>query len=68
MTLHPALPTKAPDVLGPMRCFRCQVPASQDQTVYQRITISGDKHPPLCGYCAHKMDRLARLARRGDCE
>jgi len=48
VTLHPALPTKAHDVLGPMRCFRCGVTAQEDATVYQRITISGDKQPPLC--------------------
>lgn len=68
MTLHPALPTKAPDVLGPMRCFRCGVTAQEDPTVYQAITISGQRWPALCSYCASKIERMTSLSRRGDCE
>ena len=68
MTLHPALPTRTDDFLGPLVCFKCGVTAHQDQTVYQRITITGEKQFPLCSWCAAKLDRATRMSRRGDCE
>lgn len=66
MTLHPVF--TRPDVVGPLRCLRCGVFGHEDPTVYQRITITGEKQPPLCGHCSHKLDRVARMSRRGDCE
>lgn len=64
MHLHPVLPGKAPE---PMRCFRCNVSGREDPTVYQAITISGHRWPPLCAYCASKVERMTSLSRRGDC-
>ena len=51
-----------------LTCFRCRVTSEQDATVYQRITLAGERQPPLCTPCAVKMDRIGRLSRRGDCE
>ena len=67
MTLHPAVPTRAPDLMGPMRCLRCGVTGQEDPTVYARITITGERQAPLCVHCASKLDRMSRLARRGEC-
>lgn len=63
MTLHPRTDSV---VTRPLQCIRCQVTGHEDPTVYARVTITGDHQPPLCSQCAHKLDRMARLVRRGD--
>ncbi len=50
-----------------MRCFRCNVSGREDPTVYRALTISGHRWPPLCAYCASKVERMTSLSRRGDC-
>ena len=65
MTLTPR-PQEEPRAV-PLVCWKCKVTGHEDPTVYQRVTITGTRLPPTCGHCAHKVDRMARLSRRGEC-
>ena len=66
MTLTPIV-NRGPE-RRPLVCFKCGVTGKADPTVYARITITGEHQPPLCSWCATKLDRAARMSRRGDCE